>query len=84
MNGVALEHYQRVYLFEEVSRLVRENIPRPDDMLKLEIDFSRDLKKSRMMDNFKFTKEHAKDCDIMLERLFEENYEPTFNIELLR
>ena len=79
-----LDHYKRVYLLEEVSSLVRENIPRPDDMWELERDFKRDLKKSRTMDNFKFTKEHVKDCDNMLKDLFEENYDPTFNIELLR
>ena len=58
------------FLTTEEKRLVRK--------------FREDLKKARILDNFEFTKQHAEQCYADLQNLFEENYQPTFNIELLK
>ncbi len=46
--------------------------------------FRSDLKKAQIMDDFKFTKQHAEQCFSDLQSMFDESYEPTFNIELLK
>ena len=46
--------------------------------------FNSDLEKAQIMDNFKFTKQHAEQCFSDLQSMFDESYEPTFNIELLK
>ena len=46
--------------------------------------FLADLEKAQVMDGFEFTQQHTEDCFNDLQNLFEENYEPTFNIELLK
>ena len=51
---------------------------------RLKRKFSADLRKAQIMDNFKFTKQHAQQCYSDLQAMFDESYEPTFNIELLK
>lgn len=46
--------------------------------------FRSDLEKAQIMDDFKFTKQHVQQCFSDLQAIFDENYEPTFNIELLK
>ena len=62
--------YALDFLTTEEDRLVRK--------------FAEDLEKARIMDNFKFTKQHAEQCFSDLQSMFDESYEPTFNIELLK
>jgi hypothetical protein len=46
--------------------------------------FMKDLEKAIALDNFRFSKKHALNCVADLTEMFEDNYTPTFNIELLR
>ena len=56
----------------------------PEAEKELVRKFNADLEKALILDNFKFTKQHAEQCYADLQNLFEENYQPTFNIELLK
>ena len=46
--------------------------------------FLKDLEISFALDDFRFTADHALNCIADLRQMFEDNYTPTFNIELLK
>jgi len=71
------------YLLHEADWLERRfDLTRSEKALATK--FLADLKKAQIMDNFKFTKQHAQQCYSDLQAMFDESYEPTFNIELLK
>lgn len=87
---------QRTYCkFDDISRrkyqylLTEANLPGLlADLTRAErglvSKLSDDIEKAQIMDDFRFTKQHLKQCYFDLLTLFEENYEPTFNIELMK
>lgn len=75
------------FLKEEVFSVINKRLKQEGidwNNYPLKEKFLEDLRRAKILDDFYYTEKHIKNCVSEWETIYNDNYKPTFNIELLK